>query len=385
MSSAAHSSGSSSKASGSTSSGTSESAFEAAKKGDVEFLQTAVLNGVDVNQRDSSGESALMIAAQHGREEAVRWLALAGARTEDTDRALGTTALMFACIGGHHLAVRELLAAGAAADVRFDSDDNKVTPLMFAVQYCGVARLRKKEPWAKFGATILELLRGGATVDLKDKRGRTALTFAAELGHPEVTSWLLKAGADVEATDENGTSPLMFACRGGHALVFPLLLEAGADPVAATSKGSTPLHFAASAGCSPIMRQLLDRGANVDAKTEDGDTALNLAISAGAVGSVGFLVKAGAALDLEDKEGRSCLDLAAVMFSLFPEEARQVIIRFLQNNGAAFKLIDADVIDESHRAVAALGVKTDEDGKFSVAAGDAAAATDASAPAPPAK
>ena len=34
-------------------------------------------------------------------------------------------------------------------------------------------------------------------VDLKDKKGRTALTFAAELGHPEVTSWLLKADADV--------------------------------------------------------------------------------------------------------------------------------------------------------------------------------------------
>ena len=34
-------------------------------------------------------------------------------------------------------------------------------------------------------------------VDLKDKKERTALTFAAELGHPEVTSWLLKAEADV--------------------------------------------------------------------------------------------------------------------------------------------------------------------------------------------
>lgn len=33
---------------------------------------------------------------------------------------------------------------------------------MFSVQYCGIARLRKKEPWAKFGATIQELLRGGA-------------------------------------------------------------------------------------------------------------------------------------------------------------------------------------------------------------------------------
>lgn len=36
-------------------------------------------------------------------------------------------------------------------------------------------------------------------VDLRDKKGRTALTFAAELGHPEVTSWLIKSGADVSA------------------------------------------------------------------------------------------------------------------------------------------------------------------------------------------
>lgn len=81
-----------------------------------------------------------MIAAQHGHEEAVRWLALAGARTEDTDKALGTTALMFACIGGHHLAVRELLAAGAAADVRFDSEDNKVWDFFFFFGIMGVER-----------------------------------------------------------------------------------------------------------------------------------------------------------------------------------------------------------------------------------------------------
>ncbi|CAB1116871.1 unnamed protein product [Ectocarpus sp. CCAP 1310/34] len=91
------------------------------------------------------------------------------------------------------------------------------------------------------------------------------------------------------------------------------------------------------------MRRLLDKGVPIDAETENGDTPLSLAISAGGVGSVGFLVKAGAALDLADK----------------------VIIRFLQNNGATFKLIDSDVIAESHATAAALGVKTDADGKFS--------------------
>ncbi|CAN0239476.1 unnamed protein product, partial [Ectocarpus sp. 6 AP-2014] len=79
----------------STSTATSTSTFEAAKNGDADFIQAAILDGVDVNKRDSSGESALMIAAQHGHEDAVRWLAVAGARTEDTDNSLGTTALMF--------------------------------------------------------------------------------------------------------------------------------------------------------------------------------------------------------------------------------------------------------------------------------------------------
>jgi len=57
-----------------------------------------------------------------------------------------------------------------------------------------------------------------------------------------------------------------------------------------------------------------------------------------------------------------------------------VIIQFLQNNGASFKLIDADIIRESHEAAAALGVKKDKDGKFSVAAPGASAVTP---PAPP--
>lgn len=37
------------------------------------------------------------------------------------------------------------------------------------------------------------------SVNLKDNKQRTALSFAAELGHPEVTAWLLQAGADVSA------------------------------------------------------------------------------------------------------------------------------------------------------------------------------------------
>lgn len=59
-----------------------------------------------------------MIASQHGHDEMVKWLVLAGARTEEVDKSLKTTAIMFACIGGHHKVVRQLLVAGADGNVR---------------------------------------------------------------------------------------------------------------------------------------------------------------------------------------------------------------------------------------------------------------------------
>ncbi|CAB1116870.1 unnamed protein product [Ectocarpus sp. CCAP 1310/34] len=40
----------------STSTSTSSSTFEAAKNGDADFIQAAILDGVDVNKRDSNGE-----------------------------------------------------------------------------------------------------------------------------------------------------------------------------------------------------------------------------------------------------------------------------------------------------------------------------------------
>lgn len=42
-------------------------------------------------------------------------------------------------------------------------------------------------------------------------------------------------------------------------------------------------------------------------------------------------------------------------------------MHFLQNNGATFKLIDDEAIRVSHETVASLGVKTDSEGKYSVA------------------
>ena len=69
-------------------------------------------------------------------------------------------------------------------------------------------------------------------VNKVDGLGRTALHYAARLGHDDIVAALLAAGADVGARDAAGFTPLMRAVQGGdaNAPVVERLLAAGADP-----------------------------------------------------------------------------------------------------------------------------------------------------------
>lgn len=53
------------------------------------------------------------------------------------------------------------------------------------------------------------------------------------------------------------------------------------------------------------------------------------------------------------------------------EQARQVVMQFLKDKGAQFRMIDDEMIENSHRIASELGVAKDEvTGKFFVSAGE---------------
>ena len=68
----------------------------------------------------------------------------------------------------------------------------------------------------------------GATLDLRNHRGRTALMLAASTGQVKAISFLVRKGADVNHRDDEGNSPLIFASRDGHAESAKLLIRFGA-------------------------------------------------------------------------------------------------------------------------------------------------------------
>ena len=122
------------------------------------------------------------------------------------------------------------------------------------------------------------LLENGASVEAKDKLGRTAVLSAVQSRNAAAVDVLLAKGADVNARDaQQGTALQRAAGSFGNQAMVEALLNAGADVNAADKNGQTPLMWAARWGDSGRVQALMDGGANVDLRDSKGMSALDYA------------------------------------------------------------------------------------------------------------
>jgi ankyrin repeat protein len=186
----------------------------AASIGNLAQVRSLLHKGVavDFQETNGAGYTALIQAAQRGREPAVVQELLANGAQVEHRRNGGETALIFAGGSGNVSIVEALLNAGAQIN---DQDDNGVTALMTASAngHQGV---------------VLLLLSSGADIHRGNKNGETALELAARGGHDTVVRLLLDSGADFRHRRFTGETALDLAVQGRHAAVVQALLEKGA-------------------------------------------------------------------------------------------------------------------------------------------------------------
>ena len=94
----------------------SDTFIGAAGNGNIRILKLMLKTGVDVNRRDSDGNTALTLAAEHGHSEAMRVLIEAGADVNKCSSNFKTP-LTIAMENGDSEAARLLVEAGADTDV----------------------------------------------------------------------------------------------------------------------------------------------------------------------------------------------------------------------------------------------------------------------------
>lgn len=110
-------------------------------------------------------------------------------------------------------------------------------------------------PADRHASETQRLIDEGCDPDLQDRKGWTALHFAAQARSTDAARVLITAGANVELTDSFGNAPLFRAvfCARGEVGVVRLLLEAGADPNRKNKNGVSPLSFAETIGDAGLL------------------------------------------------------------------------------------------------------------------------------------
>ncbi|MFN8182911.1 MAG: ankyrin repeat domain-containing protein [Candidatus Nanopelagicales bacterium] len=156
----------------------------------------------------------------------------------------------------------------------------------------------------------------GASVDARDRRGRTALIAAAYGNHVAVARFLIAAGADVNAKDETVQSAYLISTAevGDDPRLLDLTIANGARINDKDSFNGTALIRAADRGYPRIVRRLLREDIDIDHVNRLGWTALHEAIILGDgsrryVEVVRLLIRAGADVSLRD-DGLTALEHA---------------------------------------------------------------------------
>lgn len=348
----------------------------AATHGHTEIVLALMKAGADVQAKDDEGLGWAQAALAKGHKKLVTEVVASNladlgyeATTEDAVRAAGDgCAAAFALLGAAKVdlngcgqgEVNPLLAA-------VDADAGEaVTALLEAG--AEMVRADKNQRFALETAVLdgreraldAFLGSGQAVLDVRGRKGRTALHWAVAEGRDDAANRLLAAGASSSTLDSQERGPLHAAVSREALEWIAPLLAAGADIDGGTPP---PIVLAAEAGAGDAVQALLDAGASVDALGVSGATPLITAARRGHVDVVRQLLRAGANPAHVDGYGRTASMVAAdyeraAIIEVFVEAG--VDLNQTTDAGsalfAAIRLGDLDVIDQ----LIASGVRIDE-------------------------
>ena len=203
-----------------------------------------LLGHAEVDVRDDTGDTPLILACRHGHGSTARELIIGGSDVNATGRS-GRCALHHACAIGMVSTVQLILELNADYDA-LDVDAN--TPLLLAAS-------------AGSDDVIALLVRTGCRVNVAGASCMTALCHVADHCSVHTAMLLLDSGA-LPDDDDCGDPPLVCAARRGHTDLVQALLAHGARTERVDTHVRTPLPWAAQGGYVDIVKALIAYGAD---------------------------------------------------------------------------------------------------------------------------
>ena len=171
--------------------------FRAINVDDADAVSRMLAAGLDPNQLDTRGQPALILALQDESLKVAKVLWDAKGVDIDVRNSVGETPLMMAALKAEVDAAGALVAHGAA------------------VQKDGWAPLHYAATGGS-AAIVKMLLAKGAVLETRSPNGTTPLMMAARYGNEEAVDALLAAGADRTLKNDLGMDASAFAASAGR-------------------------------------------------------------------------------------------------------------------------------------------------------------------------
>jgi ankyrin repeat protein len=262
--------------------------MHAAERGLPDMVAVLLEAGANFRARDKEGRSALFFGAGSGNAKVVELLLAAGAGANEDDK-YGDTPLMGAAAAGNPDVVRLLLHKGARVNARNVRKQSALLSAAtedtgFAIGEMGRWRAEVPEEAIHRDAVVKMLLDAGADINAHGRDGDTALfsleddvvselvrhhidiearneygeTALVETVSETVADLLIKAGANVNARDKKGQTALIKAAENNHIAKLRVLLKApGIRLHLRDSHGNTALTLATKKQNEDCVRALV--------------------------------------------------------------------------------------------------------------------------------
>ena len=119
-------------------------------------------------------------------------------------------------------------------------------------------------------------------VNVADKRGWTAVHFAAQSGNCRLVAYFVEMGSDIHLKTNDGSNCLHIAALEGHLNLCKILIHKHkVDLHMSDNYGWTGIHFSAHSGNCELFVYFTEMGIDIRLKTNDGRNCLHFAAAGG--------------------------------------------------------------------------------------------------------